>query len=114
MRLSLPRNNTGFHDGTPGSNATRAGGDHIPPDKRAIQIATSLAPSCEPPNQAARNSPSDVSTMVEAWQLSNGARSKTKSEWISGPGGIGALMQKAVQTNQRPATHAIRACFIIL
>src|SRR5579859_5529363 len=114
MRLSLPRNKTGFQDGTPGSDATFAGWDHRPPENRDIQIATSLAPSREPPNQAARIPPSDVSTMVEAWQLWKGARSKTNSEWISGPGGIGALMYQAVQTNQRPATHAIRACFIIL
>ena len=61
----------------PGSSASFATGDQVRPSNRALQIATSAAPSRVPPNQAA-SSPSSTSTSVEAWQAGNGADSKTK------------------------------------
>src|SRR5215831_210445 len=47
---------------------------------RAPQIATSRLPSSLPPNHAARNSPGETSTTVEAWQEGNGARSNMNSD----------------------------------
>ena len=80
---------------TPGSRASSTGAAQPDPLRRAPQMATSCFPSPLPPNHAARNSPGFVSTMVEAWQEENGARSKMNSARDAAAMGIHARRSMA-------------------
>ena len=74
---SARRKSTGFHIGTPRTSATLTGGSQRPPMRRAVQMATSLACSQEPPNHAARTPPFRSCSSVDACALSNGRSSST-------------------------------------
>src|SRR6476620_11392132 len=68
----LALNSTGFQVGYRSESftmpsATIVGLAHFPSLLVAIQMHTSLAPSPDPPNQAANNMCEPIGTMVDAW-----------------------------------------------